>query len=401
MALGPEGRTYVLEHSLLLAFEADGKPAAGFGVDGRVAVDPVGESEVQDLAVDSQGRVLVTGSAYLGYQEREGHPSAYAQIYTPYVIRFLPDGNRDVTFGNSGEVQATFGLPRPTGPDGTTYERASAISTSIVVDSKDRPIIGGGYAASYQGCQTIAAPDPFVARLTVGGAPDTTFAGKGYALDGGLGEVSALALTPEGGPATLSYGVSCGARSENQPSRFTAFNEGGRPAPGLDPHRPKFFMEQEMAIDPMGRILVVQIPPPTAEGPASLVRLLPSGTVDTSFGTTAVVLGRPGYPLRSPSTPRLGRSSRGPKGGSNCSRLTANGSAIRRFGAGGRHYRQGRDGPGGGPRRAGPYLYDGRSRRQRHFKTGYGVQVARFVRAGKLGAYSTRSTGRRASDSSF
>ena len=62
MALSPDGRTYVLAHSVVLAFEADGQPAAGFGKGGRVKVEPAGAEGVTGLAVDSQGLVSVVDS---------------------------------------------------------------------------------------------------------------------------------------------------------------------------------------------------------------------------------------------------------------------------------------------------------------------------------------------------
>jgi uncharacterized delta-60 repeat protein len=339
MAVGPEGRVYVLEESTVLAFETDGTPAAGFGVNGQVSVAPRGgEGSAAALAVDSMGRVLVAGSVGLGDQTREGHRISSAPIDAAYVIRLLPSGARDMSFGGSGEVQTAFGLPRPEASHGRKYAQASAIATSIIVDSQDRPVVGGGYAKSYAGCESAISPDPFVGRLTVDGTIDKTFAGGGYGLIGGHGEVSALALTPEGGPATLSYGVSCGARSEDQPSRFTAFAEDGEAAPTLDRRRPQFYMDREMAIDPEGRILVVQTPPPVGEGPASLVRLLPSGDIDRSFGKKGGVVlkgalsGGSVFTVDTQSRPILTTGEKELE----LRRLDENGAIDRGFGPGGR-----------------------------------------------------------------
>jgi uncharacterized delta-60 repeat protein len=382
LALSPDGRTYVLDNSLLLAFEADGKPAAGFGVGGRVRVEPAGAEGAKGLAVDSQGRVLVTGSVELGDQKRDGHRVRYTPVYAAYVIRYLPDGNRDVTFGDDGEVQTAFGLPRPKTGHGVRYERASATATSIVVDSQDRPIIGGGFATDYEGGCSVdfADHDPFIGRLTVSGAPDATFGRKGYALIGGLGTVSALARTPEGGAATLSFGVSCGARSEEEPSRFSAFTESGEPAPDLDPDRPEFFAEGGMAIDPQGRILAVRIPPPAAEGGRALVRLLPDGDPDPSFGKDGGVMLKGGLaemgafaadaesrPILAPFAHRI-----------ELRRLGADGAPDPAFGPGGRLFAE------GGP--AQEVELDGLGRiytasivAGKKLKTGFGVQVARFI----------------------
>jgi uncharacterized delta-60 repeat protein len=375
MALSPDGRTYVLEHSLLLAFEADGKPAAGFGAGGRVAIDPVGgEGEVEALAVDSQGRVLVTGSAYQGEQ----HHSSYSPVYAAYVIRYLPDGDRDVTFGSDGEVQTTFGLPRPAPWRKVKYKRASVMPTTIVVDSMDRPIVGGGFVTTYEGCGSPVT-DPFVGRLTASGALDTTFAGKGHALAGGHGSVSALARTPEGGPATLSFGVSCGARVEEEPSTFSTFTESGEPAPGVDSDQPQFFAASSMAIDPQGRILVIRVPPPVAEGHGALVRLLPNGDLDPGFGKNGAVvlkgaLAEVGaFTVDAQSRPILAPFAHGIE----LRRLTAGGAADPAFGPGGRLFAKGSwvqavqvDGQG--------RIYTA-SAQSKKLKTGFGIQVARFL----------------------
>jgi uncharacterized delta-60 repeat protein len=382
MALGPEGRVYVLRDSLLFAFEADGTPAAGFGGNGQVAVVPVGDDRgAVGLAVDSRGRVLVAGSVELGVQEGSGRRYPYAPVDAAYVIRLLPDGERDITFGDDGEVQTDFGLPRPTAEHGAKYERASAVATSIIVDSQDRPIIGGGYAKAYGGCETLYLPDPFVGRLTVDGAPDTTFAGRGYALIGGHGEVSALARTPEDGPATLSYGVSCGARSEDEASRYSAFTEDGERAPKLDPKRPRFY-GGGMTIDPEGRILFVQTGPPAGEGPRTLDRLLPNGDFDRNFGKKGRVIIKGAFSEMSAFTvdaqgrPILATA----RHGLELRRLSPEGALDRSFGPGGRLYAQAAfaralalDGDG--------RIYTAGLVHDKE-RTSYGVQVARFLPGG-------------------
>ena len=382
VALSPDGRTYVLENSLLVAFEADGEPAAGFGSGGQVAVEPAGgEGEAEGLAVDSQGRILVTGTVELGGQKRGGLRVGYTPLYAVYVIRLLADGNRDLTFGEDGEVQTTFDLPRPSDAHGVKYKLASATATLIAIDQQDRPIIGGGFAKSYGGCESdLIVPAPFVGRLTATGALDTSFAGKGYALLGGHGDVSALARTPEGGAATLSFGISCGARTEEEPSRFSAFTESGGAPAGLDPSRPKFYAGNAMAIDPQGRILVVRAPPPAAEARNALVRLLPDGDVDRSFGKNGAVVLKGvlselgAFTVDAQGRPILARAGRQIE----LRRLTAAGAVDPTFGPGGRLFTKGAwaqavalDGDG--------RICTASAVRGKKLKTGYGVEVARFL----------------------
>lgn len=382
VALSPDGRTYVLSDSGLIAFEADGAPATGFGSAGQVAFEPSGsEGRAEGLAVDSEGRVLVTGTVELGGQKRGGLRVGYTPLYAVYVIRLLADGNRDLTFGEDGEVQTTFDLPRPSDAHGVKYKLASATATSIAVDHQNRPIIGGGFAQSYGGCESgLIVPAPFVGRLTATGALDTSFAGKGYALLGGHGDVSALARTPDGGAATLSFGISCGARTEEEPSRFSAFTESGEAPASLDPNRPKFYAGASMAIDPQGRILVVRTTAPAAEGRNALVRLLPDGDVDRSFGKNGAVVLKGvlselgAFTVDAQGRPILARAGHQIE----LRRLTSAGAIDPTFSPGGRLFAKGAwaqavalDGDG--------RIYTVGAVKGPKLKTGYGVQVARFI----------------------
>jgi hypothetical protein len=153
MALAPDGRVYALQNSQLVAFGPDGKPADDFGHNGRVKfVSDIGTGEPESLTVDSRGRVIVSGSVYVGNDNRigPGEPGVfeYHPVNNAFIIRLLPDGSRDITFGSGGEVETDFGLPRPS--KGVEYEKPSVRVRSIAVDEQDRPILGGGYVASFQ-----------------------------------------------------------------------------------------------------------------------------------------------------------------------------------------------------------------------------------------------------------
>lgn len=388
MSLSQSGRVYVLENSLLLAFEADGKPAQGFGNNGRVKVAPTaGVGEPDALAVDSEGRVLVTGTVNLGSQSiPAGQPGSFGnnRVDDAYVIRFLPNGDRDVTFGSGGEIETNFGLPRATGAPGTGIEyEPSVIATSIVVDSQDRPIIGGGYVITME-CGIA----PFVGRLTSSGAVDASFHGKGdITIAPRVNEnanVTALAETPEAGTASLSSGRSCGPRTDETKSEFNAFTESGEQSPGLDPARPSFYMNPTMAVDPKGRTLVIQYSAWfEEEKPNALVRLQSSGAVDTTFGHSGGVPfgGRViggALAVDSKSRPILARGTSQIE----LMRLQANGKIDKGFG------NRGIVKAGGGKAVRGveAVALDSRGRiytaatvEDPKLKTGLGVQIARFL----------------------
>ncbi|HKZ13155.1 MAG TPA: hypothetical protein VJL81_04840 [Solirubrobacterales bacterium] len=378
-----DGRVYVLRASNLFAFEPDGKVARDFGKNGRITVKPaIGEGEPRALAVDSKGRVLVVGSTYLGTQRRTGAQpltAESAEIVDAYTVRLLLEGSRDVTFGNGGEVDTDFGLPRAA----AGFEKPSVWATSIAVDSQDRPVIGGAYMNSPELCSGYLAGTraPFVGRLTASGAVDPTFAGAGHAFPAGPGEVTALAQTLGGGLATLSRGWSCGARSEEEPSHFSAFTETGEASPSLDPTRPSFYMTSAMTIDPEGRILVLQRPPLGSEQQGTLVRLQPNGDLDTSFGQNGGVAYAGGlsglgssFTVDAKSRPILA-------GGTEqieVKRLRVNGKIDRGFSPNGRLTEKGA--------RAEGVALDARGRiytvdtvLSSTLKTGVGVQVTRFL----------------------
>lgn len=297
MALGPDDRVYLLQRELLLAFEADGKPARDFGNNGRVVVTATGgELRAENLTVDSQGRILVVGTVVLSppavdqptspISANEPWIGASASLQRAFVARYLDDGSRDTTFGSGGQTETTFGLPAPTGAPGrgVAYPSAIVTASTITVDPQDRPVVGGSFVTELYNCGLGPFPSGgYTARLTAGGAPDTTYAsGKGYAITGQTGRITALARASDGGVDTIGQRTACGPKSWPEPGTFDALSEAGEQSPALDPARPTLFMDPFLAIDSRDRPLVVQVP--EFWGPARLVRLQPSGAVDTSFG---------------------------------------------------------------------------------------------------------------------
>lgn len=272
-----DGRVYVLDSRQLLAFRSDGKIARGFGEDGRVTVRPtVGKGGPIGMAVDSRGRLLIAGSTSL-----RSRKAAEA-----YVIRLRPDGSRDASFGEGGEVTTDLGLPT------AGAEAPSLEVTSIFVDAQDRPVIGGSFGAGSErrcGYTFESGPAPFVGRLSASGAIDASFAGSGTAVLKGPGGVSSLAEIPGGGIAAFTTPCSTPPRFEWQAPVFSAFTESGEANP-LATERPLAFSYTAPAIDPDGRIVELESPPPAGEGASALRRLLPNGERDPSFGNKGRVV---------------------------------------------------------------------------------------------------------------
>lgn len=271
-AVAPGGQTYVLDGSSLIGFDDGGNLDGGFGQDGRVSVTPaIGDGMPEGLAVDSQGRLLVTGSTQM--------PGRKARI--AYVIRLLPDGSRDTTFGSDGEVDTDFGLPA-SGQDGLSVN-----AFSILVGTRDRPIIGGSFGTEGEGesCgyRIGVGPDPFVARLTDAGALDPSFAGSGNLVLPGPGGLGSIQQTPDGGLAAFSYPCPTPPRFESRSPLVRLFTEAGEPSPD-GPGPPLDFSYLSPVVDPKGRFVELESPPPAAEGPSALTRFLPTGRSDPHFG---------------------------------------------------------------------------------------------------------------------
>lgn len=398
MALGPNGRVYALQANLLLAFEADGKPARDFGDNGRLRIESThGEIQATGLAVDSRGRILVSGTITL-YPFRpdpssrpEPQTYVYSWLHEAFVSRYLEDGSPDSAFGDGGEADTTFGLPRPTGQPGSgvEFERPMVEATTLAVDPQDRPVAGGNYSSAIYFCGYVNEhPVPFVGRLTATGAVDTSYAGKGY-VAGGEGSVLALAETPQGGVSTLSNSRSCGPRSDPLESVFDNLTESGDQSPVLDPARPRMYTGSSIAVDSKGRSLLIQYDNPYTETPVNLVRLQPSGAVDTSFGFGG------GIPLKgdvtSPGAIAVDAKDRTLVAGSGIQhpygprlvRYTATGRRDWRFGAKGLL-----EGPIVNDKRGGvnALAIDGKGRiyaagwvESKTLKTGHGIQIVRFL----------------------
>jgi uncharacterized delta-60 repeat protein len=295
LAVAPSNKSYVLQGSTLVAFGANGKPDTGFGEDGRLTVSPkTGElSQVSDLAVDSQGRLLVVGT-FSPVPGRDNKPSSgapegsvpgdplYPQPVTEaFVIRYQPNGSLDPTFGSGGEVDSTFGAPRPQGAEKRAgeWEYPVVNGMQIAVDSSDRPVITAKFAAFDQA---------LVTRLNTDGSLDTSFGSGGRAAIPSETSI-ALAPTPQGGWATLSGGEVCEHEINGFPATLSVLTDTGAPLPTLDPARPTLrAAEGVLAVDTSGRILFTERGEYEAVLPR-IIRLLPNGDLDTSFGRGGAV----------------------------------------------------------------------------------------------------------------
>jgi hypothetical protein len=198
-----------------------GGPGGAFG-GARSLVFPAvtnREFEFGAFTLDQQGRLVVVGSST--YPEAE-NPSPVGEFGLPAfkpsslrIMRFLPGGAPDRSFGEDGVVETDLGLPPPRAAEGRIGTHPSVRATGITVDGQGRIVVTGGAVQRLAGACERGGFSPavyragLIARFHENGARDSSFGSAG--LVGGrnpeqvpLGDGSLV--EPEVGPTgTITY----------------------------------------------------------------------------------------------------------------------------------------------------------------------------------------------------
>ena len=161
IALGPDGAIVAaaqrLGHTdsgvLVARYRPDGSADGTFDHDGKVALDLPGGEEVNGVALDQAGRTVVVG----GFQ-----PPGSRRY--PFVLRLLPNGELDPTFGVGGITSADNGV-------GNEYYNSVAIQP-------DGRIVASGAASGID----FIVGYTVVSRYLPTGAPDPSFGAGGHVL---------------------------------------------------------------------------------------------------------------------------------------------------------------------------------------------------------------------------
>lgn len=281
-APGAGGSVVVLEGHRLVRFLPDGRPDAGFGVNGKVAIPGQLNDFVfqpSDLAVDGFGRILVFGSAvssnFVGTP-----PDLTAPISWAAVLRFNSTGSLDSSFGGGqGFVLEDFGLRSSLSTD-QPLVRALAGS----VDSQARPLLLVGVAeadAPCNGHSGVATLPRAVGRLTASGAPDAGFGNGAVAPVSGRSTPSAN-LTLVGADAPLVTAATQACPSLALVFRFDAE---GTPTSDFGDGGVAGFSAQLNVLGTPSGSLVLQRGKPTNQ----LIKVTPTGTRDMAFGKGGAV----------------------------------------------------------------------------------------------------------------
>lgn len=261
-----------------------------FGGDGRVEIEtPEGNSfSPAGLAVDSRGRILVDGTLS---GSRPGKSFTLASSAVT-VLRFLPNGRPDLSFGSGGTVLDDFGFPHPT-HEGAPEESGPFVNSSgLLVDEADRPVVTGSWLSYdpwpcyYLYCYSTS--EPFVARLNEDGSLDGDF-GSGGVFAGSTRERAFEPVQVGKSVLFLTSNVSCIDRCAGTHPALSRLTAGGvldsRFASAGLAALP-FWGNPTIATDRFGRTLALG----TVEGGSLfLQRLSPLGKPDEKLGDSGMM----------------------------------------------------------------------------------------------------------------
>jgi uncharacterized delta-60 repeat protein len=285
LAWGGGGRLVAALGPQLVEYLPNGCLDRHFGGDGRVEIEtPEGKSFAPEgLAVDSQGRILVDGTLRAARPGKSFMLASSAVL----VLRFLPNGRLDSSFGNEGTALDDFGFPHPT-HEGAPEESGPFVESSgLLVDEADRPVVTGSWL-SYDPspCYSLycySTSEPFVARLNEDGSLGGGF-GSGGVFVSSTTERASDPVQIGKGLLFLAANASCIDRCGGTHAALGRLTAGGV----LDPRFASaglaslpFWENPTVEVDRFGRILLLG----AVEGGSLLLqRLSPPGEPDARFG---------------------------------------------------------------------------------------------------------------------
>lgn len=230
----------------LVRYLADGTPDPGFGTQGRVIVGKGSSAQARGVALAGDGGIVTAGWS-LGV------------VTDVLVSRHLTSGKLDAGFGDGG--LASGGM-------GEGYTRGIAMQP-------DGKILVVGYGGSY------VDYDAWVMRLEADGKRDASFGSAGLKkVDWGTWDDQAQAIAWRDGKIYLAGSA--------KPHGFalSRLDAEGAPDPTFGNSGHVLVSSEDeakgLAIDAEGRVLLA--------GGQRVLRFLPDGTLDSSFGSAGTVL---------------------------------------------------------------------------------------------------------------
>lgn len=269
-------------------FDANGSldPSFGRGGFARLMRPPLGRElglvngQAEALAVDRRGRIVLAGFRYR---------DASSQVRYPVLARLLPDGTPDMTFGRAGIV-----TPRRVPGYGEWF-------SDVAIARGGRIVAVGGRTQLHERVGSDGRrPATLVRGFLPDGRVDRGFARNGSLVtpvpsrsDLGLFTAFRTIKVVQGGRLLLSGYRSYRLlverlRPNGQPDR--SFGRDGSVEVGFEGSECFYLCEYESALTLTrdNRIVVQGFLNPLGSERAALVRLLPSGRIDRSFGSRGV-----------------------------------------------------------------------------------------------------------------
>jgi len=239
---------------------------ASFGSGGNVITAiGTGRGVANAIALQPDGKIVVAGTCW-------------NVNYDFCLVRYLPSGALDTSFGSSGTIVTAIGT-------GRDVARARALALQ-----PDGKIVAAGE------CSDSFKTYFCLARYLPSGALDTSFGLGGTILSASgtnYGYANAVALQPDGkivAAGSCDNGSSadfCLARYLPSGALDTSFNATGRAITAIGA---SYDFAKALALQPDGKIVAAGVCSNSSNEDFCLARFLTSGALDTSFGTGGKVL---------------------------------------------------------------------------------------------------------------
>jgi uncharacterized delta-60 repeat protein len=262
---GLESRELLTAGYFDTTFNQTGKAVYGFA-----SASPHSSDKAEAVAIQSDGKIVIAG---------EISPSAYSGDIG--VIRLNPNGTLDKTFGINGESYVSF----------NAGGRGADTVSSVAIDGSGRIVLAG------TGTEANGTHEVVVARLTPSGSYDQSFgvAGHAYASFSVFGATNyaanAMVLDGQGriivaGTATFADGHHDMGIIRLQSNGYfdQTFGYHGRSDANFTVNGLTNGTAAGVALDALGRIVVDGTVSGGGQEHIGVVRLLPGGTWDPTFG---------------------------------------------------------------------------------------------------------------------
>lgn len=268
------GHLVAISGTRMVRFTPDGRHDAAFG-GGKGFVDnllPTAGGEVFDIAVGPDDRIVVAG--------RQLQPSRSPPFFQMAAARFLPDGTPDAGFGSGGV--ATFRMGGP-----------SENARRVLVQPDGRVVLVGQAAFQRVTQVTVTDNDIAIVRLNTDGTLDGSFGSGGAVTADALLLDTALAalLQPDG--RIFVAGSTVDSSADPTDSLFARFGADGKYELGFARNTAYSALSDEIvdaALQPDGKIVLL-IAARGLNAEVALARINPDGSLDTGFGTNGLLRG--------------------------------------------------------------------------------------------------------------